>query len=89
MRQESEFFEDQVLDLLVMARRLPEALRIEELLTDSGVEYCIETGPYVGGLLFRRELTGVFFYVRQEVLESSQQLLLKHRFKPYDRRTGR
>ena len=84
MRQEPEFFGDRELSLLYMARRLRDALRLEELLTKSGVDYCVETGTYEGGLIFRSELTGAFFYVNPEELEPSQKLLLANRFKPYN-----
>jgi hypothetical protein len=84
MRREPEFFENRELSLLFMARRLREALRLEELLTRSGVEYCVETGDYVGGFLFKRELTGAFFYVEPSELVSLRRLLIENRFKPYD-----
>jgi hypothetical protein len=84
MRREPEFFENRELSLLFMARRLREALRLEELLTRSGVEYCVETGDYVGGFLFKRELTGAFFYVEPSELVSLRRLLVENRFKPYD-----
>jgi hypothetical protein len=84
MRREPEFFENRELSLLFMARRLREALRLEELLTRSGVEYCVETGDYVGGFLFKRELTGAFFYVEPSELVSLRKLLIENRFKPYD-----
>jgi hypothetical protein len=69
-----------------MARRLREALRLEELLTRSGVDYCVETGAYEGGFLFKRELTGAFFYVEPAAIEELRTLLLRNRFKPYDPR---
>lgn len=84
MRQEPEFFDDRELRLLYMARRLREALKLEDLLTRSGINYCVETGLYEGGIIFRRELTGAFFYVDPSDLEHSQQLLRENRFKPYD-----
>jgi hypothetical protein len=84
MRREPEFFENRELSLLFMARRLREALRLEELLTRLGVEYCVETGDYVGGFLFKRELTGAFFYVEPSELVSLRKLLIENRFKPYD-----
>lgn len=84
MRQQSEFFGDKELSLLYMARRLRDALRLEDLLTKSGVDYCVETGLYEGGLIFRRELTGAFFYVDPDNLEPLRQLLRANRFKPYE-----
>jgi hypothetical protein len=84
MRQEPEFFDGRELRLLFMARRLREALKIEDLLTRSGVDYCVETGLYEGGLLFRMQLAGAFFYVDPQDLQRSQQLLVENRFKPYE-----
>lgn len=89
MRREPEFFRNEELDLLYMARRLREALRLEELLTRSGVDYCVETGEYMGGLLIRRELTGAFFYVAPSDLERTRVLLAQNRFNPYDATRGR
>jgi hypothetical protein len=86
MRREPEFFDNRELRLLFMARRLRDALRLEELLTHSGIDYCVETGNYEGGVIFRRELTGAFFYVDPGDLVRSQQLLMENRFKPYEPR---
>jgi hypothetical protein len=86
MRREPEFFDDRELRLLFMARRLRDALRLEEVLTHFGIDYCIETGNYEGGVLFRRELTGAFFYVDPGDLARSQQVLVENRFKPYEPR---
>jgi hypothetical protein len=83
MRREPDYFGDIELPLLYMARRLPDALRLEKLLTNNEIEYLLETGTYTAGLLFSRELTGVFFYIAPETLEASRDLLRKNRFKPY------
>jgi hypothetical protein len=61
MRCELEFFNGADLHLLYMARRLREALAVEMLLSQAQVEYFVEPGPYQGGLLFPRELTGAYF----------------------------
>jgi len=83
MRRNSEHFGDLELDLLYMARRLPDALRLEEVLTAAGVDYLIETGTYTAGFLMKRDLTGAFFYVAPKDLAASQILLSEHHFKPY------
>lgn len=83
MRRESEHFGNLELDLLYMARRLKEALRLEEILTAAGVDYLIETGTYTAGFLMKRDLTGAFFYVAPEDLAASQLLLSEHQFRPY------
>lgn len=83
MRREPEFFGDTELDLVFMARRLREALKLEGLFTDAGVEYMVETGNYLGGLLFKRELAGAFFYVLPEDRERATTVLISNRMKPY------
>ena len=83
VRREPDFFGGKELDLLFLARRLREALRVEDLLTESGIDYCVETGEYVGGFLFKRDLTGAYFYVDPCDLPRSQELLAGHRLKPY------
>ena len=86
MRREPEFSDNRELRLLFMARRLRDALRLEDLLTQSGIDYCIETGDYEAGIIFKRELTGAFFYIDPGDLVRSQQLLIENRFKPYEQR---
>jgi hypothetical protein len=83
MRQEAEFFGDTQLDLTYIAKKLREAIKIEALLTDAGIDYFVEPDSYVGGLLFRRELTGAFFYVRPADVERTHQALSSSRYKPY------
>ena len=84
MRQEPAFFEaEEELTLVFMARRLPDALKLEGLLNDAGIDYLIETGTYSGGLLFRRELTGAFFYVTPTDSDRAKAVLIANRLKPY------
>ncbi len=84
MRRDAEFFGETELDLVYMAKRLREALRVEKLLTESTIDYLVETGTYTGGLLMRRDLTGAFFYVTAADLERTRQLLQANRYKPYE-----
>jgi hypothetical protein len=85
VRRDPEFFGEAELDLVYMARRLRDALRLEALLTEAGVEYLVETGPYTGGFLMRRELTGAFFYVAPSDLARTRDVLLANRYNPYER----
>lgn len=84
MRRDPQFFEEAELDLLYMARRLREALKLERLLTEAGLEYLVETGTYTGGLLIKRDLTGAFFYVAPGDLARAREVLLANRYKPYE-----
>jgi hypothetical protein len=83
MRQETDFFGDAELDLIYVAKKLREAIKIEGLLTAAGIDYFVEPDSYVGGLLFRRELTGAFFYVLPVDSDRTRQALLGSRYKPY------
>ncbi len=83
MRRDPEFFGEVELDLVYMARRLRDALTLEDLLTRAGIDYLVQTGTYTGGFLMRRDLTGAFFYVAPEDLWSARDLLVKNRYKPY------
>ncbi len=83
VRREAEFFGDAELDLIYMARRLRDALKLEQLLSDAGIDYAVETGTYTGGLLIKRELAGAFFYVAPADLQKGHALLGQNGFKPY------
>jgi len=88
MRRDAEFFGDPELDLLYMAKRLREALRIEKLLTEAGIDYLVETGTYTGGLLMKRDLTGAFFYVAPGDLDRSRELMAANGYRPYEESDG-
>jgi hypothetical protein len=84
VRRDPEFFEEAELDLLYVARRLREALKLETLLSEADVDYLVETGLYTGGFLMRRELTGAFFYVVPADLTRAREVLLTNRYRPYE-----
>jgi hypothetical protein len=83
MRKEPEFFGDQELVLIYMARRLKNAIAIERILTDGGLDYHLETGPYQSGLLFRTTKVGVFFYTQVRDAEPARSLLLENGYNAY------
>lgn len=72
MRRDPDFFGDEELDLVYIAKRLREAKRAEEALDAAKIDYAIEVDKYLGGFLFKRELDGAFFYVRGESLEAAR-----------------
>ena len=81
MRRDAEFFEDSEMDLIYIAKKLKEALRLEAMLTESGVEYAVETDKYSGGVLFRSQRVGAFFYVLPEALEQAHEVMRQHGFR--------
>jgi hypothetical protein len=89
MRCELDFFKGADLHLLYMARRLREALAVEMVLGQAQIEYFVEPGPYEGGFLFRRELTGAYFYVLPADLPRAREVLVTHKYRPYEAETVR
>jgi len=63
MRKEAEDFDGQELTLLYVAQKLRHALRLEQVLTDAGLDYLVESDEYSVGTLFPRVRVGAFFYV--------------------------
>ena len=80
MRREADFFGDREMDLVYIAKKLREALRLESAFTESGVEYAVETDKYVGGVLFRTERMGAFFYVLPEAAAQAREVMRQQGF---------
>lgn len=49
--------------LIYIAKKLKDALAIEALFKESGLDYLVEPDTYSGGVIFRSHRTGAFFYV--------------------------
>jgi hypothetical protein len=84
VRQEPDFFGEAELSLLYIAKKLKEALALEELLTGYSVDYLVEPDTYRGGLIFASERIGAFFYVAPENLDQARGALVKNGYKPYE-----
>ena len=76
MKQEPEFFGDQELDLVYIAKKLRESLLLEEKLTAAGIEYAVEIDEYRGGFIFQTLRKGAFLYVQGADLERARQIVL-------------
>ena len=81
MRQDADFFGDRELDLIYIAKKLKEALRLESALTESGVDYAVEPDKYSGGVIFRSERVGAFFYVLPEAVEQAREVMRRYGFR--------
>jgi hypothetical protein len=81
MRRETDFFGDRELDLVYIAKKLQEALRLESAFTESGVDYAVEPDKYSGGVIFRSERVGAFFYVLPESVEQARLVMREHGFR--------
>lgn len=84
MRREPDFFGDQDLSLVYVAKKLRDALRLEKLLTDSGMDYLVEPDKYRGGVIFQSERVGAFFYVAPENDHAAREVMHRGGFASYD-----
>ncbi len=84
MRQEAEFFADQEMDLLYIAKRLRDAQKLEGILDANSLDYAVETDKYQGGVVFLAERVGAFFYVLPTKLETARALLKENGYKPHE-----
>ena len=84
MLQNADHFGDQELDLIYIAKKLKEALALEELFTASGLDYLVEPDHYSGGIIFRSERVGAFFYVTPEDAPAARSAMLAAGLRPYD-----
>ena len=68
------------MDLVYIAKKLQEALRLESVFTEWGVDYAVETDRYSGGVIFRSERVGAFFYVLPDAAEQARLVMERHGF---------
>ena len=84
MKRSAEFFGEEVeLPLVYIAKRLKEALKIEEMFNCSGLDYLVEPDTYRGGLIFQTERIGAFFYVGPGKEEEARAVLSAGGYRPY------
>jgi len=84
MRQEPSYFEGKEPALIYIARKLKDALRLEDTLTRGGVDYGVEADEYRGGVIFRTVRAGAFFYVLPENAAAAHEVMLRDGFTPYE-----
>ena len=82
MRQEAHFFEGKNPVLIYIAKRLKDALRLEEIFTTAGVDYGVEADEYRGGVIFRTVRTGAFFYVLPEARDAAFAVMERSGYAP-------
>lgn len=82
MRREPDFFGDQELALVYMARRLKEALALEKVLNAGALDYAVVPASYTTGILFRSQRVGAFFCVAPQSQDCARALILQGGFKP-------
>jgi hypothetical protein len=85
MRRDLDFFggDDVDLELVYIARKLKEALKLENQFTEAGHDYLVEADKYRGGLIFQTERIGAFFYVPPEKADEIRKFLTSLGYRPY------
>lgn len=84
MRREQDYFGEQELALLYVAKKLKEALHLEDLLTQAGIDYLVETDKYSGGVIFRSERVGAFFYVAPANDNAARETMARAGMEPFN-----
>jgi hypothetical protein len=84
MKRDASFFPEGRAELVYIAKRLNDALRLESVLTAAGVDYGVEADNYRGGIIFQSERVGAFFYVLPETVEAARHVMREHGFRPHE-----
>ena len=84
MRKEPDYFGERELALIYVARKLKEALALENVLTAAGIDYLVEPDVYTGGVVLRSQRVGAFFYVAPEGVEAARQVLTGNGYRPHE-----
>lgn len=87
MKQDASFFEGREAVLVYIAKRLREALRLENLFDLAGLDYGVEADEYSGGIVFRTARTGAFFYVLPESVGPAHELLRSNGYTPHEEKS--
>jgi len=83
MKQDAPFFEGKDPVLIYIAKKLKDAIRLEEALTQAGIDYGVEADEYRGGVVFRSARVGAFFYALPEAVEAAHAVMQNNRFTPH------
>jgi len=83
MKQDASFFEGREGVLIYIAKRLRDALRLEEVLACAGLDYGVEADEYRGGIIFHAVRTGAFFYVLPESVPAAHEVMRRNGYRPH------
>ena len=81
MKRDADFFDGKESALIYIAKRLKDALNLEQILTAAGVDYGVEPDRYKGGFIFQSERIGAFFYVLPDAVEAARAVMDRNGFK--------
>jgi hypothetical protein len=83
MKQDASFFAGKEPVLIYIAKRLNDALRLENLLSAAGVDYGVEADEYRSGVIFRSVRAGAFFYVLPDCVNAAHEIMRRSGYTPY------
>jgi hypothetical protein len=83
VKQDATFFQEREPVLVYIAKRLRDALRLETILTDAGLDYGVEADHYQGGIIFRTQRVGAFFYVLPKAVDATHQVMQANGYRPF------
>ena len=83
VKQEASFFEGKAPVLVYIAKRLNDALRLETVLAEAGLDFGVEADEYRGGVIFRTVRTGAFFYVLPDSVTAAFAAMERNGYTPY------
>jgi hypothetical protein len=84
MKQDAAYFEGRDPVLIYIAKKLKDALRLEDVLTAAGIDYGVEADEYKAGVIFRTVRAGAFFYVPRETVPAAHDVMRQNRYVPYE-----
>jgi hypothetical protein len=84
MKQDASYFENKEPVLVYIAKRLNDALRLEGIFTEAGLNYGVEADEYRGGVVFRTVRTGAFFYVLPDARDAAFEIMRRHGYRPHE-----
>lgn len=84
MRRDEDYFGECPLVLIYIAKRLADSLAVEKILDGASVDYLVEVDYYVGGMIFRNERAGAFFYVEEAQQQYARDLIRSSGYKPQE-----
>ena len=86
MKKDADYFSEEpaghAAELIFVAKRLKDATQLEEILTESGVDFAVEADEYQGGIIFKSARVGAFFYVRKEARAEAVEVMLGNGYVP-------
>jgi len=83
MKQEASFFEGKEPVLIYIAKRLKDALRLENIFSEAGLDYGVEADEYRAGVIFRTVRAGAFFYVLEDSVAAAHEIMRRHGYTPF------